>query len=86
MAAHHETLRPGFSAAQAQAEMRTIAAGIAQSAPATNRDISAALFKASRSKFWPAYRASITQSLSVFAVAAALVLLLTCANLSNLLL
>jgi predicted permease len=79
-------LNPGFSATQAQAEMQTITAGIAQSAPATNRDISAAVFSASRSKFWPAYRASITRSLSVFAVAAALVLLLTCTNLSNLLL
>jgi predicted permease len=79
-------LKPGFSVTQAQAEMQTIAAGIAQSAPAINRDISAAVFSASRSKFWPAYRASITRSLSVFAVAAALVLLLTCTNLSNLLL
>ena len=79
-------LNPGFSAQQAQAEMQTIAAGIAQSAPATNRDISVAVFSASRSKFWPSYRASITRSLSVFAVAAALVLLLTCTNLSNLLL
>jgi predicted permease len=79
-------LKPGFSVAQAQAEIRAIAAGIAQSAPATNRDISGAVFSANRSKFWPSYRASITRSLVVFAVAAALVLLLTCANLSNLLL
>jgi predicted permease len=79
-------LKPGFSVTQAQAEIRTIASAIAQSAPATNRDISGVVFSASRSKFWPAYRASITRSLVVFAVAAALVLLLTCANLSNLLL
>jgi predicted permease len=79
-------LQAGFSVTQAQAEMQTIAAGLAQSAPATNRDMSVVLFSASRSKFWPSYRASITRSLSVFAVAAALVLLLTCTNLSNLLL
>ena len=79
-------LNPGFSARQAQSEMQTIASGIAQRAPATNRDMSALVFNASRSKFWPSYRASISQSLMAFAVAAALVLLLTCANLSNLLL
>ncbi len=79
-------LNPGFSARQAQSEMQTIAAGIAQRVPATNLDISALVFTASRSKFWPSYRASISQSFVAFAVAAALVLLLTCANLSNLLL
>jgi predicted permease len=79
-------LGPGVSVARAQAEIQTIAAAIAQSAPATNRDISEIVFSASRAKFWPAYRASITRSLTVFAVAAGLVLLLTCANLSNLLL
>jgi predicted permease len=79
-------LKPGVGVARAQAEMQTIAAAIAESAPATNRDISEIVFSASRAKFWPAYRASITRSLAVFAVAAGLVLLLTCANLSNLLL
>jgi predicted permease len=79
-------LRPGVGVPQAQAEIQTIAAGIARSAPATNLDISEIVFSASRAKFWPAYRASITRSLTVFAVAAGLVLLLTCANLSNLLL
>ena len=79
-------LRPGVSVARAQEEIQTIAAGIAQSAPATNRDISDIVFSASRAKFWPAYRTSITRSLRVFAVAAGLVLLPTCANLSNLLL
>jgi predicted permease len=79
-------LGPGVSVARAQAEIQTIAAGIAESAPATNRDLSEIVFSASRAKFWPAYRASITRSLTVFAVAAGLVLILTCANLSNLLL
>ena len=79
-------LKPGVGVARAQAEIQTIATAIAQSAPATNRDISDIVFSASRAKFWPAYRASIIRSLTVFAVAAGLVLLLTCANLSNLLL
>ena len=79
-------LRPGVGVERAQAEIQTIAAGIARNAPATNRDISDIVFSASRAKFWPAYRTSITRSLTVFGVAAGLVLLLTCANLSNLLL
>jgi predicted permease len=79
-------LRQGIDVEKAQAEMQTIAAGISLSSPATNRDITATVFTASRAKFWPAYRASITRSLQVFAIAAGMVLLLTCANLSNLLL
>ena len=72
-------LKPGIGVATAQAEMRTIAAGM-------NRDLTAVVLPASRSKFWPSYRDSVARSLTVFAVAAALLLILTCANLSNLLL
>jgi predicted permease len=77
-------LKPGINVDHAQAEIQTLAANI--SAPSTNRDITQKLFPASRAKFWPAYRASITRLLEAFALAAGLVLLLTCANLSNLLL
>jgi predicted permease len=79
-------LKADVSVERARVEVRTIAAGIAREAPAENRDISELVFSASRAKFWPAYRASITRSLTIFAVASGLVLLLTCANLSNLLL
>ncbi|HEY3458116.1 MAG TPA: ABC transporter permease [Bryobacteraceae bacterium] len=79
-------LKPGIRLQQAQAEVRAIAAGIAREAPKDNRNISENVFSASRAKFWPAYRASVTRSLAVFAGASGLVLLLTCANLSNLLL
>jgi len=83
-------LQPAVTVAQAQAELETIAAAIArdQSAnqSATNRDLTARAFALSRSKFWPAYRDSLTRSLVVFAGAAGLVLLLACANVSNLLL
>jgi predicted permease len=79
-------LQTGVDMARAQAELRTIAAGLAQTVPAANRDLTALVFPLSRSKFWPAYRTSITASLAVFAVAAGLVLLLACANVSNLLL
>lgn len=79
-------LKPGATAEQAQAELRILAADLARAEPATNRDITSAAFPASRAKFWPAYRTAVTESLAVFAGAAALVLILACANVSNLLL
>jgi putative ABC transport system permease protein len=79
-------LRPTVTVAQAEAELKTIAADIAREQPATNRDLTARAFDLSRSKFWPAYRDSLARSLMVFAGAAGLVLLLACANVSNLLL
>lgn len=79
-------LKNGIGVPQAQAELQTLAANIAQAEPATNRDITALAFAASRARFYPAYRESVTRLLSVFAAAAALVLLLACANVSNLLL
>src|ERR1017187_6137654 len=79
-------LRPTATVAQAEAELKTIAADIAREQPATNRDLTARAFGLSRSKFWPAYRDSLARSLMVFAGAAGLVLLLACANVSNLLL
>lgn len=79
-------LKPGATTTGAQAELETIAAGLAQTDPSANRDFTARVFPLSRSKFWPAYRASIANSLAVFAVACGLVLLLACANVSNLLL
>jgi putative ABC transport system permease protein len=76
-------LQPSATVAQAEAELKTIAAGIARDQPATNRDLTARVFELSHSKFWPAYRGSLTRSLMVFT---GLVLLLACANVSNLLL
>jgi putative ABC transport system permease protein len=79
-------LQPSTTAAKAEAELKTIAAGMARDQPATNRDLTARVFDLSRSKFWPSYRDSLASSLTVFAVAAGLVLLLACANVSNLML
>ncbi len=79
-------LRPALTVAQGEAELATIAADIAREQPSTNRDLTARVFSLSRSKFWPAYRDSLTRSLVVFEAAAGLVLLLACANISNLLL
>jgi predicted permease len=79
-------LRAGVTAAAAQAELQTIADRLARANPATNRDLTAVVLPLSRSKFWPAYRTSVANSLAAFAVAAGLLLLLACANVSNLLL
>ena len=79
-------LQPATTVSKAEAELKTIAAGIARDQPATNRDLTARVFDQSRSKFWPAYRDSLARSLAVFGAAAGLVLLLACANVSNLLL
>jgi predicted permease len=79
-------LKPGVSAAGAQAELQTIAASIAHTDASANRDFTAVVFPLSRSKFWPSYRTAITNSLAAFGVACGLVLLLACANVSNLLL
>ncbi|MBZ5584537.1 MAG: ABC transporter permease [Acidobacteriia bacterium] len=79
-------LRPGVTAGRAEAELAAVAAAMAQEQPATNRDLTVKAFPLSRSKFWPSYRDSLTRSLAVFAAAAGLVLLMACANISNLLL
>jgi predicted permease len=77
--------KPGVSVEQAQAELRNLASNIASAEPA-NKDVSVVAFDASRSKFWPGFRQNVALSLGVFGIAAALVLLLACANVSNLLL
>ncbi len=79
-------LRPGISRAHAEAELQAIAAALARSDPATNRNLTAFVYDLSRSKFWPSWRGTVRLSLMVLMTAAGLVLLLGCANISNLLL
>ncbi len=79
-------LKPGVTVAQAQSELRLVAANLATAEPATNRDITVAAVSASRSKFWPAYRTSVTESLAMVGFVSGLLLLLACANVANLLL
>ena len=79
-------LRQSVTVFQAEADLRVIAGNLAQAEPATNRDVTVVAFSAARSKFWPAYRSSVTQLLAAFSASAALLLLLACANVSNLLL
>ena len=74
-------LNRGVSISAAQSELQAIAANIGN-----NRDLSAVVYPLSRSKFWPAYRNDIQSSLMGFSIAAGLILLLACANVSNLLL
>jgi predicted permease len=79
-------LKPGISTGVAQAELQTIAANIEQIDASANGNFTARVFPLSHSKFWPSYRTAITNSLGAFAVACGLVLLMACANVSNLLL
>ena len=77
--------QPAIPIEQAQAELQSLAANVATVEP-SNKNISVMAIEASRSKFWPAFREKVSLSLAVFGIAAALMLLLACANISNLLL
>jgi predicted permease len=77
--------RAGTTIQTAGAELETLISSLAADHP-EDRGLTLRTFPASRSKFWPAYRNSVATSLAVFAGASVLVLLLACANISNLLL
>lgn len=77
--------KPGVPVERAAAEMRVLAAKLAQADPATNRDVTAVVFPASRAKFWPAYRGTVAGWFGVFGGGGVLLLLLACANVSSLL-
>jgi putative ABC transport system permease protein len=75
----------GVTVEQAQSELQALAANIASTDPA-GADITVRAFEAGRSKFWPGFREKVTLSLSVFAIATVLILVLACLNISNLML
>ena len=77
--------KPGVPVEFVAAEMRVLAAKRAQADPASNRDITAVVFPASRAKFWPAYRGTVAGWFGVFGGSGVLLLLLACANVSSLL-
>jgi predicted permease len=77
-------LRPGISMERAQAEVRALAASLAQMYPATNRGVSATL-----SPPWKAHSGVgdlLLSPLRILMAVAVLVLIIVCANVSNLLL
>jgi predicted permease len=77
-------LRPGVTMAQAQAEMATIAGNLAREYPDTNKNIGVAL-----APVWKAHygvQDFLRSVLGFLMIAAALVLLIACVNVANLLL
>jgi predicted permease len=78
-------LRKGASIQQAQSEADVVSSELATEWPETNAHVGLTLFEAGRAKFWPAYRETLTKSLTAFVGAAGLTFLLACFNLLNLL-
>lgn len=79
-------LKPGRSIEQARSEVQTLVSALEQNYPHENKDIAAALLPANRANFWPSYRESIADTLTLFALVVGLLLLLACTNITNLLL
>ena len=81
-------LRPGVTLERARANLAVLSA---QAAPLRDQALKrrlpfkAALIPVQQGRFWPAYRGRVTQFLAVLASVAALVLLIACANVANLL-
>lgn len=76
-------LRPNVSISVAQAEVAGLVSTLARSTADADRSID--VLPAGRAKFWPAYRDAVRESAAAFAGATALLLILVCANLANLL-
>jgi predicted permease len=76
-------LRPNVSVGVAQAEVAGLISTLARSNTDTDRSID--VLPAGRAKFWPAYRDAVRESAAAFTGATALLLVLVCANLANLL-
>jgi predicted permease len=76
-------LRPTVSISVAQTVVASLVAALARSSADADRSID--VLPAGRAKFWPAYRDAVRESAAAFAGATALLLVLVCANLANLL-
>ncbi len=79
-------LKDGINFTQAETEIRTLAARIETAWPRHNAGRKGILLPASQARFWPEYRREITRLLTMLGVLAALVLLVACFNVANLLL
>jgi macrolide transport system ATP-binding/permease protein len=78
-------LRPGVQLAQAQAELRTIAAHLAKEYPKSNKDRTAALLPASRVIIFPMIDAALYAASFVLLGFVGLILLIACANITGML-
>ena len=79
-------LRPGSKLEQARAEVATRARRLELAYPETNRGVGAGLLPERDARFWPNNRRSIVLFLGLLATVAALILVLACATVANLLL
>jgi putative ABC transport system permease protein len=77
-------LRHGVNLRQAQAGMNVVASRLAQNYPESNRNFQIALYTAGNGR--PAFRAMLKPVTQILLVVVGLVLLITCANVANLLL
>ncbi len=79
-------LRTETTQKQAQAELDVLMKGLERAHPLSNEKVSAVVLPASRSRFWPGHRATVTRLLSVLSIGTGVFLLLAYANISSLLL
>jgi predicted permease len=77
-------LKPGVTLRQAQAGMNVVASRLAQNYPESNRNFQIALYTAGNGR--PAFRALLKPVTQILLGVVGLVLLITCANVANLLL
>src|SRR5215475_5898525 len=79
-------LKDGVKFAQAEADIKTLAAQLESAWPQQNEGRKGILLPMSQARFWPEYRQEITRVLAMLGALAALTLLVACFNVANLLL
>jgi predicted permease len=79
-------LKPGVTLAQAEARLKTIAAGLAREYPDDNGGRSVALLPLTQATINPGFRENMVSAAGLLLTVVALVLLIACANVANLLL
>ncbi len=79
-------LKEGVTLEQAQSQMSTLAAGLAQAYPDTNKDLDVALVSASEVRMHPLLDRMLTPIAALLMSVVGIVLLIACANVANMLL